>query len=37
MDWFRDGRGTLHLSWAGCDFRFLHNELHPHYNRVTEV
>ena len=37
MDWFRDGRGTLHLSWAGCDFRFLHNELHPHFDRVTEV
>ena len=37
MDWFYDGRDTLHLSWAGCDFRYVQNELHPHFNRVTEV
>ena len=37
MDWFRDGRSTLLCSWSGCDFRFLHSELHPHFNRVTVV
>jgi len=37
LEWFRDGRDTLHLSWVGCNFRYLENELHPHCNRVTEV
>ena len=31
LDWQRDGRRTLHLSWAGSNFRHMHSDLHPHY------
>ena len=34
LDWQRDGRRTLHLSWAGSNFRHMHSDLHPHYITV---
>ena len=37
LDWQRDGRRTLHLSWAGSNFRHMHSALHPHYAGVTGV
>jgi len=37
LDWQRDGRRTLHLSWAGSNFRHMHSDLHPHYAGVTGV
>ena len=37
VEWQRDGRRTLHLSWAGSNFRHMHSALHPHYAGVTGV